>query len=83
VIADQRRVLKLSDGARNVEENPNDAEIRRIRGPAGSGKTMGLAARAARSASEGRSVRFEKQLVGVICRTFYADASLLVEQNGS
>lgn len=55
-IAEQRRPLKLSDGAANVMRNPNNAGIRRVRGPAGSGKTLGLAARAAVLAGEGKTV---------------------------
>lgn len=46
----------LSDGARNIESNRNNAKMRRVRGPAGCGKSFGLAARAARLASEGKSV---------------------------
>jgi hypothetical protein len=55
-IADQRRRLVMSDGAKNVASNPSQAVIRRVRGPAGSGKTTGLAARAAELASEGKRV---------------------------
>ena len=46
----------LSDGARNIEANRSNARIRRVRGSAGCGKSFGLAARAARLASEGKSV---------------------------
>jgi hypothetical protein len=46
----------LSEGARNIEANRNNAKMRRVRGPAGCGKSFGLAARAARLASEGKSV---------------------------
>ena len=56
VIAEQRRCLVLSTGAQNVAQNPNNARTRRVRGPAGSGKTLGLAARAASLAAEGKSV---------------------------
>lgn len=56
VVADQRQPLVLSDGAANLEKNPNRAKIRRARGPAGSGKSLGLAARAARLAKDGKSV---------------------------
>lgn len=56
VIADRRRPLDLSEGGRDVATNPNKAKVRRIRGPAGSGKSLGLAARAARLASERNKV---------------------------
>lgn len=45
-----------SEGARNIERNPSNARIRRVKGAAGSGKTYGLAARAARLAGEGQNV---------------------------
>ncbi len=48
--------LVLSAGAQNVATNPSNARIRRVRGPAGCGKSFGVAARAARLASEGKSV---------------------------
>ncbi|QRK08581.1 NERD domain-containing protein [Archangium violaceum] len=56
VVADQRRPLELSDAARNLARNPNRARIRRARGPAGSGKSLGLAARAALLAADGQRV---------------------------
>ena len=55
-VADQRRPLVLSEAAKNLAGNPSGARIRRARGPAGSGKSLGLAARAAQLAAEGRSV---------------------------
>lgn len=55
-IADQRLPLRLSDAAQNVERNPASASIRRVRGAAGSGKSLGLAARAARLSAEGKDV---------------------------
>lgn len=55
-IAEQRQSLKLSIGARNVALNPSKATTRRVRGATGSGKTIGLAARAAQLASEGKQV---------------------------
>lgn len=55
-IADQRQPLILSDAARNLARNPSRARTRRARGPAGSGKSLGLAARAATLAVEGKSV---------------------------
>lgn len=56
MIADQRQPLKLSLAAKNIEKNPNRAKIRRVRGAAGSGKSLGLAARAAKLASEKQKV---------------------------
>ncbi len=56
LIREWRGSRPLSAGARNIETNPRDAKIRRVRGPAGSGKSFGLAARAARLASTGQSV---------------------------
>lgn len=55
-IARARRPLELSPGARNVADNPNNARVRRVRGPAGSGKTLGVAARAARLAAQDKTV---------------------------
>jgi hypothetical protein len=46
----------LTGGAKNIAENPNNARRRRIRGSAGSGKSLGLASRAANLALEGKSV---------------------------
>jgi hypothetical protein len=54
--SDQRLPLSLSAGARDIEANPRDARIRRVRGPAGCGKSLGLAARAARLSFEGKEV---------------------------
>lgn len=56
VVADQRRPLEMSPAARNLARNPSGARIRRARGPAGSGKSLGLAARAAALASQGQRV---------------------------
>lgn len=55
-ISDQRLPLSLSAAAQNIDRNPNGARIRRVRGAAGSGKSLGLAARAARLASEDKDV---------------------------
>jgi hypothetical protein len=51
-----RQPIRLSDGAKNIETNPSNARRRRVRGPAGCGKSFGLAARAARLASERKNV---------------------------
>jgi hypothetical protein len=48
--------VRLSEDARNIAGNPNNARRRRVRGPAGCGKSFGLAARAARLAAERKSV---------------------------
>lgn len=55
-VSDQRLPLRLSDAALNIERNPSNAAIRRVRGAAGSGKSLGLAARAARLSAMGRDV---------------------------
>lgn len=55
-IARARRPLQLSSGANNIATNPNNAVLRRVRGPAGSGKTLGVAARAANLAGQGKRV---------------------------
>jgi Nuclease-related domain len=54
--SDQRAPLRLSPAAANIANNPSNAKIRRVRGAAGCGKSLGLAARAARLASEGKDV---------------------------
>jgi hypothetical protein len=46
----------MSSGVREIATNPRGVAIRRLRGPAGSGKTLALAARAAALAGHGRSV---------------------------
>jgi hypothetical protein len=51
-----RESVCSSAGARVIESNPRGAKVRRVRGPAGSGKSFGLAARAARLASSGQTV---------------------------
>ena len=55
-VRESRAPVKLSEGARNIATNPNNARRRRIRGPAGCGKSFGLAACAARLAAEGQEV---------------------------
>ena len=51
-----RQPIPISEGAANIEANQNNARRRRVRVPAGCGKSFGLAARAARLASEGKNV---------------------------
>ena len=53
---DQRLPLRLSSDASNVARNPNNARMRRVRGPAGCGKSLGLATRAVALAQEGKDV---------------------------
>ena len=55
-VSDQRRPLKLSVAARNVATNPSNARMRRVRGTAGCGKSLGLAARASQLSKEGKDV---------------------------
>jgi hypothetical protein len=55
-VSDQRMPLNLSGGAKNISDNPNKAIRRRVRGCSGSGKSLGLAHRAAKLALEGKSV---------------------------
>lgn len=49
--ADGRRPLEISGQAREVVKNPRGVSYRRVRGPAGSGKSVALAARAGELAS--------------------------------
>lgn len=55
-IAEQRTTLKLSPATREIAENRSEASMRRVRGAAGSGKTLALAARAGNLARENRRV---------------------------
>ena len=96
-LADSQIVLELGDptrlspDARNIESNPSGARIRRVRGPSGSGKSFGLAARAARLASEGKSVlvlsfnttlsNYLRTLVTARCREYPANPSLVTCTN--
>lgn len=83
IVADLCEPVKLSPDARNIESNPRSARIRRARGPAGCGKTFGLAARAARLAAQGRSVlvlsfnvtlaNYLRTLVNARCREYAAN----------
>lgn len=52
----QRRPLILDKNQRSLAESRTDSGYRRIKGPAGSGKSLVLAARAAKLASDGKSV---------------------------
>lgn len=53
---EQRRPLKLDSVQRNLAETRTNSGYRRIRGPAGSGKSLVLAARAAKLIDEGKDV---------------------------
>jgi hypothetical protein len=55
-VRERRGPLRLSQGARNIAQNPNQARVRRVRGAPGSGKSLGLASRAAALALQGKSV---------------------------
>ncbi|MEZ6012245.1 MAG: AAA family ATPase [Hyphomonas sp.] len=52
----QRTPLVLDRNQRRLAENQDNTRYRRLRGPAGSGKSLVLAARAARLANEGKSI---------------------------
>jgi hypothetical protein len=54
--SDLRFPLNLSRSARDIEANRSAARIRRVRGAAGCGKSLGLAARAAALSAEGKEV---------------------------
>ena len=54
--ADPAPPARLSAGAAEIAQNPSGTLVRRVRGAAGSGKSFGLAARAARLAGEGKDV---------------------------
>lgn len=56
VVREIRTPARLSEGARNIASNPSNARRRRVRGPAGCGKSFGLAARAARLAADHHEV---------------------------
>jgi hypothetical protein len=82
---------KLNDAVQIIERNPTNDQIRRVRGPAGSGKSLGLAARAARLASEGKtvlvlsfSVTFAnrlRELVDEHCGAYNANPTLVTSSN--
>lgn len=86
-VQELRKPVRLSEGARNVANNPNNARRRRVRGPAGCGKSFGLAARAARLAAERKRVlvltfnttlaNYLRTLVSTRCREYGANPSLV------
>lgn len=87
ILADVRKPVRLSPDARNIESNPSSARVRRVRGPAGCGKSFGLAARAARLAADGKSVlvlsfnvtlsNYLRTLVNARCREYAANPTLI------
>jgi hypothetical protein len=84
---DRHAPIRMSAGARSLETNPRGAKVRRVRGPAGSGKSFGLAARAARLASIGQTVavvtcndtlsHYLRRLVTERCHEHHADPTLV------
>jgi hypothetical protein len=78
---------KLSEGAKNIQSNPSNARRRRIRSAAGSGKSFGLAARAARLTAERQHVlvltynttlaNYLRTLVSARCKEEGANPSLV------
>ncbi|SLN67170.1 hypothetical protein ROE7235_03710 [Roseibaca ekhonensis] len=54
--ADQRKPLEMDAQQRSLADTRTEGGYRRIKGPAGSGKSVVLAARAAKLAAEGKSV---------------------------
>lgn len=55
-VSDQRLPLALSREAQAIADNANATKVRRVRGPAGSGKSLALASRAIVLAGERKSV---------------------------
>jgi hypothetical protein len=86
-VRESRTPVRLSEGARNIANNPNNARRRRVRGPAGCGKSFGLAARAARLAAEGKEVlvltfnttlaNYLSNLVSARCKELQANPGLV------
>jgi hypothetical protein len=87
VVTEARAGVRLSADARNIANNPSNARQRRIRGPAGCGKSFGLAARAARLAADGKTVlvltfnstlaNYLRTLVNHRCLEFGANPTLV------
>lgn len=82
-VSEQRQPLRLSAGAQNVARNPQGLAVRRVRGSAGSGKTLALVARAGNLAKDGKRVlvltynitlaNYIESLAGRWCRQIGAD----------
>ena len=87
ILAELQSPSKLSRDARNIASNPRNAQIRRVRGPAGCGKSFGLAARAAYLASQGQRVlvlsfnvtlaNYLRTLVTARCNDYAANPTLV------
>lgn len=91
IVAEPQSPTKLSSDARNIANNPSNAKVRRVRGPAGCGKSFGLAARAAILASQGKRVlvlsfnvtlsNYLRTLVTARCRDEAANPTLVTCTN--
>jgi hypothetical protein len=92
VVTEAKSGVRLSADARNnIANNPSNARQRRIRGPAGCGKSFGLAARAARLAADGKTVlvltfnatlaNYLRTLVNHRCVEFGANPTLVTCTN--
>jgi hypothetical protein len=91
VVAELRLRAPLSDGAKNIATNLGAAKQRRVKGPAGCGKSFGLAARAAQLAASGKSVlvlsfnvtlaHYLRMLVTARCKEAGADPTLVTTTN--
>lgn len=91
VLAEAKAGVRLSADARNIANNPSNARQRRVRGPAGCGKSFGLAARAARLAADGKTVllltfnstlaNYLRTLVNHRCVEFGANPTLVTCTN--
>jgi hypothetical protein len=87
VLQELQRPVQLSPDARNIVQNLSNAKIRRVRGPAGCGKSFGLAARAARLAAEEKRVlvlsfnvtlaNYLRTLVTARCHEYGANPTLV------
>ena len=83
--------IDLEPATREIVENPTGTAIRRMTGPAGSGKSFAIAARAARLAADGREVlalsfsvtmaNHLRDLVNARCAEFGADPTLVTCAN--
>jgi hypothetical protein len=87
ILLELQSPVNLSRDARNVEQNPSNARVRRVRGPAGCGKSFGLAARAGRLAADHKRVlvlsfnvtlaNYLRTLVTARCHEYAANPSLV------
>ena len=87
ILAELQNPAQLSRDAKDIATNPRNARIRRVRGPAGCGKSFGLAARAASLAAAGRQVlvlsfnvtlsNYLRTLVNARCQEYGANSTLV------